>query len=660
MTPLDPSTAPEPGRERGSAAQQRPATSLEAQRKRCTKRKGQEQAGRGREPSTLPSLSGEDSNFFAACEVPLCRPHIQGFCCGFQKSFLDSNPSHSSNYLTTISKQLCLEKCPFLDKLLLQLSADMLHKPHLLSGIDREKTRGKRKKEPRAPALTGQAAGPKTLGEERKSNVHLPFMSPRPLSRAVQETSEWVSSFVSGFNMAPNDAGARQRKVAVAKVDSREDKLPEDELPAFTPPVFTVKDLLSAIPAHCFKRSALRSSAYLALDLVFVGALAYAASFIDSSFAGPTRWLAWSAYWFMQGMVCTGIWVIAHECQLSSALFVLSRSSDTSQTGGHQAFSSSKALNNAVGWVFHSALLVPYHSWRISHARHHAATGHMTRDQVFVPKTRTQRGLPPAHEEEKSESAFEKADKIFEDAPIWVLGNLALQQVGTVFIWTVVFLFWIAFLTISPVAAFWLSYVLVNQCIGPEVRPTDEPYAVFPPTCLCNSFFFLIPVLDFEPSSPIFDPRHRYQILWSDLGIILVLGVLTYMGRTFGFSEVVKCGTCLNLIIIIPHSAYTHVSQTTVFLIFGSTTGSSSLRTFSTRTPSCLTVRSFLLIQTTSPDTRKTTKTVRANGTSNAVLSVRSTVTSGAPLAPSFSTGSPKPTLLTIYHPRSLIVSVAY
>jgi hypothetical protein len=41
------------------------------------------------------------------------------------------------------------------------------------------------------------------------------------------------------------------------------------------------------------------------------------------------------------------------------------------------------------------SLGVPYHSWRITHAKHHASTGHMTQDQVFVPRTRSQRGLPP-------------------------------------------------------------------------------------------------------------------------------------------------------------------------------------------------------------------------------------------------------------------------
>jgi len=66
----------------------------------------------------------------------------------------------------------------------------------------------------------------------------------------------------------------------------------------------------------------------------------------------------------------TGIWVIAHEC-------------------GHQAFSSSKLLNDAVGLVLHSALLVPYFPWAISHAHHHANTCSMEDDEVFVPSERS-------------------------------------------------------------------------------------------------------------------------------------------------------------------------------------------------------------------------------------------------------------------------------
>jgi omega-6 fatty acid desaturase / acyl-lipid omega-6 desaturase (Delta-12 desaturase) len=122
----------------------------------------------------------------------------------------------------------------------------------------------------------------------------------------------------------------------------------------------------------------------------------------------------WALYGFIVGLFSTGLWVIAHEC-------------------GHQAFSESKFINNAVGWVLHSACVitfnihvdasfehftlnfrlgVPYHSWRITHAKHHASAGHMSEDQVFVPKARSQRRLPPldpAREDPMGRSVSEEA-----------------------------------------------------------------------------------------------------------------------------------------------------------------------------------------------------------------------------------------------------------
>lgn len=77
--------------------------------------------------------------------------------------------------------------------------------------------------------------------------------------------------------------------------------------PCTEKPSFTVGDLRRAIPAHCFQRSALRSAQYLVLDLIAVGLLAYASSFIDElQLSLAARAVAWAAYWFFQGAVCTG------------------------------------------------------------------------------------------------------------------------------------------------------------------------------------------------------------------------------------------------------------------------------------------------------------------------------------------------------------------
>ena len=81
-------------------------------------------------------------------------------------------------------------------------------------------------------------------------------------------------------------------------------------------------------------------------------------------------YLLWPMYWYAQGAVLTGVWVLAHEC-------------------GHQSFSESELANNIVGTICHSLLLVPYHAWRITHGKHHNNTGSCENDEVFAPATRS-------------------------------------------------------------------------------------------------------------------------------------------------------------------------------------------------------------------------------------------------------------------------------
>lgn len=53
--------------------------------------------------------------------------------------------------------------------------------------------------------------------------------------------------------------------------------------------------------------------------------------------------------------------------------------------GGSFARADSNEATLRTGWVLHSALLVPYHSWRISHGKHHNNTGSCENDEVFAP-----------------------------------------------------------------------------------------------------------------------------------------------------------------------------------------------------------------------------------------------------------------------------------
>ncbi|WRT67740.1 uncharacterized protein IL334_004712 [Kwoniella shivajii] len=257
----------------------------------------------------------------------------------------------------------------------------------------------------------------------------------------------------------------------------------------FVVPNFTVKQLLDAIPAHCFHRSAVRSSLYVVQDVIAIGALVYGAYHIDSFLArfnlGTVAYYAaraalWTAYSVWAGFFGTGLWIIAHEA-------------------GHQAYSSSKTINNTVGWVLHSALLVPYHSWRISHGRHHAATGHLTRDEVFVPANRSDRKVGEMKEEAEihginvSEERQSELAELLEDAPLVTLYNLFIRQLFG-----------------------WQAYLAVNAA-GQRHYPKWTNH--------------------FDPRSIIFKASHAGQVIWSDIGLVIVLAALGYWSYTRSFRE---------------------------------------------------------------------------------------------------------------------------
>ena len=137
-------------------------------------------------------------------------------------------------------------------------------------------------------------------------------------------------------------------------------------------PDFKTKDIEMALLAKnpdIFKHSLVKSFYYLFSDLFMVAVMGLAAYYMDTQ--GPAMaYLLWPVYWYAQGTVMTGLWVIAHEC-------------------GHGGFAKSIAINYWVGTIVHSALLVPFHSWRITHKKHHANTGSCEHDEVFAPATRT-------------------------------------------------------------------------------------------------------------------------------------------------------------------------------------------------------------------------------------------------------------------------------
>ncbi|KVI12045.1 delta(12)-fatty-acid desaturase FAD2-like [Cynara cardunculus var. scolymus] len=223
-------------------------------------------------------------------------------------------------------------------------------------------------------------------------------------------------------------------------------------------PPFSLADIKKAIPPHCFERSLIRSFSYLIYDLTAVSIFYYLATTYIPQLPHPLSYVAWPVYWFLQGCVFMGIWLIAHEC-------------------GHHAFSDHVWLEDSVGFVLHSCLLTPYFSWKISHRRHHANTGSLEHDEVYVPKTRSKLGA----------SAF------YLDNPIGRTLTLLVK------------------LTLG-----WYIYLAINAA--------GRPYEKF--------------ASHYDPRSEMFSDSERVLILMSDIGLISFSFLLYKVAMIQGFAWV--------------------------------------------------------------------------------------------------------------------------
>ncbi len=124
---------------------------------------------------------------------------------------------------------------------------------------------------------------------------------------------------------------------------------------------FTLAQLKSAIPTEYFVPSVARSLAYFFVDLLIVGGLYALAISLDA-------WWFYPFFWFATGTMFWALFVVGHDC-------------------GHGSFSRYRWLNNLVGHISHSLILVPFHGWRISHRTHHANTGNIDTDESWYPLT---------------------------------------------------------------------------------------------------------------------------------------------------------------------------------------------------------------------------------------------------------------------------------
>mmetsp|Transcript_44824 Transcript_44824/g.105113 ORF Transcript_44824/g.105113 Transcript_44824/m.105113 type:complete len:470 (+) Transcript_44824:127-1536(+) len=233
------------------------------------------------------------------------------------------------------------------------------------------------------------------------------------------------------------------------------------------------KEVFSVMPADTWTRDTKISLMYAAISTALtlgVGALAWA--FIPLKLAMLPLW---ALYWYAAGTIATGCWVIAHEC-------------------GHGAFSDNKALQDAVGYIFHTALLVPYFSWQRSHAVHHSKTNHIFEGETHVPYT-LESGKKTLAKKRNLEKLFGKT-----------VGGTLYSGVRVV----------------SHLVFGWPAYLVAGVTGGPVRGVT-------------NHFIPVKPFSTGDKNTELFPGAWKNKVWMSDVGIVAMAGLLTAWAMTFGF-----------------------------------------------------------------------------------------------------------------------------
>lgn len=181
-----------------------------------------------------------------------------------------------------------------------------------------------------------------------------------------------------------------------------------------------------------------------------------------------------TVYSFSQGIVWTGLWVIAHDC-------------------GHSAFSSSGLINDLVGFTLHSALLAPYFSWKSTHRRHHIYANHVEKDLNYVPPNRSDYAAKLGH-------TMRILDEASQDAPLVLFFRIVLQQL-----------------------AGWNWYILSN--------------ITCPPSAVIKKGMSAWRYSHFDPWGGLFRDTEVLAVILSDIGCLVTISVLVWLYNVFDSLE---------------------------------------------------------------------------------------------------------------------------
>ena len=229
-------------------------------------------------------------------------------------------------------------------------------------------------------------------------------------------------------------------------------------------------DINNIIKMSDIAPSMITSFLYLTFDIVLAFSnIALTYYLISSDIVN--KWLYFPFFAYLQGTIMTGLWVIGHEC-------------------GHGAFSKYKLMNDIVGYIVHTALLVPYFSWQYTHAKHHKFTNHLIYGETHVPMTKKSHG-----------KIYAKFDNMLGDDAFAFLQMIEHGMIG------------------------WPLYLLYNVTGGKvdaECKNKLDKNR--------NKSHFI--------PNQIFPKKIHGKIIASTLGIVCVIIILYHLSNVFGFVNI--------------------------------------------------------------------------------------------------------------------------
>jgi len=176
-----------------------------------------------------------------------------------------------------------------------------------------------------------------------------------PARAAVLPRAGYVTSIAAAPVAAPRVAGDDEPWM-YSGLEGKAMLVEKSDIP-------TKAQVRACLPPHCLTRDTKKSLFHAAVSVVQSAACVALGTLIPLKMAWLPMWVLYAA---VTGTVWTGMWVVAHEC-------------------GHGAFSDNRLIQDTVGYLLHTALLVPYFSWQHSHAVHHSRTNHITEGETHVP-----------------------------------------------------------------------------------------------------------------------------------------------------------------------------------------------------------------------------------------------------------------------------------